>query len=190
MSRLTVATAQTSPARKSLRFICSYLVGGADPSAASGERRSPSLDELKRSLARLVKVIVVDFGRPSHLRAHGLWTAAHKPGSLDLGGRERRRPVQLAAVHSGSCDEPASADSAGELQTCPPHARDEPVIKAMPPVASVCPPHAPTNGLLSSGITSVYPPHQGSPLCQARPWRNPAWFTAGGVSFVRTYARR
>ena len=44
--------------------------------------------------------------------------------------------------------------------------------------------------LLSSGITSVYPPHQGSPLCQARPWRNPAWFTAGGVSFVRTYARR
>ena len=39
-------------------------------------------------------------------------------------------------------------------------------------------------------ITSVYPLNQGSPLCQARPWRNPAWFTAGGVSFVRTYARR
>ena len=38
---------------------------------------------------------------------------------------------------------------------------------------------------LSSAITSVYPLHQGSPLCQARPSRNPAWFTAGGVSFVR-----
>ena len=37
-------------------------------------------------------------------------------------------------------------------------------------------------------ITSVSPLNQGSPLCQARPWRNPAWFTAGGVSFVRTYA--
>jgi len=42
----------------------------------------------------------------------------------------------------------------------------------------------PTNGSLSSAITSVYPLNQGSPLCQARPWRNPARFTAGGVSFV------
>ena len=95
MSRLTVATAQTSPARKSLRFICSYLVGGADPSAASGERRSPSLDELKRSLARLVKVIVVDFGRPSHLRAHGLRTAAQKPGSWIQGGGNGGDPFSL-----------------------------------------------------------------------------------------------
>ena len=37
---------------------------------------------------------------------------------------------------------------------------------------------------LSSAITSGYLLHQGSPLCQARPWRNPAWLTAGGVSFV------
>ena len=46
----------------------------------------------------------------------------------------------------------------------------------------------PTNGSLSSAITSVYPLHQGSPFCQATPWRNPAWFTAGGVSFCGTYS--